>query len=170
MSKQEDKLSACVCGMSRLTLNSNDKQDLIIRSKTASKKDKENKKHLTVLMNFIKDLNSLGIFVKDEFLGNELGSSVFDEVVMLHAAGVFTKGQLVRNNTSNNAIRGDQITWVAGNEPSCKNIGRLITEIDKVVLTGNKMQGNGELGKYKIDGRTKVSVFRTKNIFLHVKF
>jgi len=100
-----------------------------------------------------------GVCVLDNFLGYQRGMTVLDEVLNLYNMGVFKDGQLVRNKASNNlkTIRGDQIIWVDGREDSCKQIGQLISDVDAVVMGSNKMNDNGKLGNYTINGRTKVS-------------
>lgn len=118
----------------------------------------------SICLSFIEDMNTFGISVLDDFLGNERGNLVYEEVINLHRAGLFTDGQLVRNETKNKDIRGDEIIWLVGNESACPNITGLINDIDCIVLTANKLPNNGQLGKYKIDGRTKVSL---KTFFSH---
>lgn len=113
---------------------------------------------LSICNHFVKDLNNYGMFVIDSFLGSERGDLVYEEVVNLHKAGLFKEGQLVRNDTQNRDIRGDEIIWLIGNEPQCPNIRYLITEIDRIVITSNKLKNNGKLGQYRIDGRTKAMV------------
>lgn len=109
--------------------------------------------------NIIRDMDLYGLCVLDNFLGNERGMTVLNEVVNLYNMGTFKDGQLMTNKDSNNlkTIRGDQIMWVDGHEDGCKHIGRLISDIDAVVMGSNKMNNNGKLGDYTINGRTKVS-------------
>eukprot|EP00079_Xenopus_tropicalis_P038522 XP_017952293.1 PREDICTED: egl nine homolog 2 isoform X3 [Xenopus tropicalis] len=93
-----------------------------------------------------------GICVKDHFLGEALGSRVFEEVQMLNRSGKFRDGQLVSQRTiPSKNIRGDQIAWVEGKEPGCENIGALMSKIDEVI-----MHCNGKMENYVINGRTKV--------------
>lgn len=107
----------------------------------------------------IRDMDQYGVCVMDNFLGYERGMAVLKEVLDLYDMGVFKDGQLVRNQASNNlkTIRGDQIIWVDGSERCCKHIGQLIGDVDAVVMGSNQMIGNGRLGNYTINGRTKVS-------------
>nr|XP_033810910.1 egl nine homolog 2 [Geotrypetes seraphini] len=99
-------------------------------------------------------LNSYGICVKDHFLGEELGSKVLGEVEILNQSGKFRDGQLVNQRTvPSKSIRGDQIAWVEGKEPGCKNIGTLMSKIDEVIL-----HCAPKLDKYVINGRTKAMV------------
>lgn len=115
--------------------------------------------YINLCRNIIRDMDLYGVCVLDNFLGYERGMNVLDEVLNLHNLGVFKDGQLVRNKASNNlkTIRGDQIIWVDGHEPCCKQIGQLISDVDAVVMGSNKMNDNGKLGNYTINGRTKVS-------------
>lgn len=95
-----------------------------------------------------------GICVKDHFLGEALGSRVFEEVQMLNRSGKFRDGQLVSQRTiPSKNIRGDQIAWVEGKEPGCENIGALMSKIDEVI-----MHCNGKMENYVINGRTKAMV------------
>lgn len=116
----------------------------------------------SICLHFIEDMNKFGIAVLDSFLGNERGDLVYEEVINLHRAGLFTDGQLVRNETKNKDIRGDEIIWIVGNEGDCPHISGLINDIDKIVKGACKYANNGELGKYKIDGRTKVSILHSR--------
>ncbi|XP_063287204.1 prolyl hydroxylase EGLN2 [Pelobates fuscus] len=95
-----------------------------------------------------------GICVKDNFLGETLGSRVLNEVELLNSSGKFRDGQLVSQRTiPSKNIRGDQIAWVEGKEPGCENIGALMSRIDEVI-----MNCSGQLGSYIINGRTKAMV------------
>uniref|UniRef100_A0A3P9LNV8 hypoxia-inducible factor-proline dioxygenase n=1 Tax=Oryzias latipes TaxID=8090 RepID=A0A3P9LNV8_ORYLA len=97
-----------------------------------------------------------GICVKDEFLGSQLGSNVLEEVEVLNRSGKFRGGQLVsQKNIPSRNIRGDQIAWVEGNEPGCKNIRTLMARIDEAVMYS---AANGQLGNCVINGRTKAMV------------
>ncbi|XP_024132962.1 egl nine homolog 1 [Oryzias melastigma] len=97
-----------------------------------------------------------GICVKDEFLGSQLGSNVLEEVEVLNRSGKFRGGQLVsQKNIPSRNIRGDQIAWVEGQEPGCKNIGTLMARIDEAVMYS---AANGQLGNCVINGRTKAMV------------
>lgn len=86
--------------------------------------------------------------------------TVLNEVLGMYHSGVFKDGQLVRNKSTNKqdlkTIRGDQITWIDGRETYCSNIGRLISEVDSIIMRANKMLNNGRMGDYVINGRTKV--------------
>lgn len=111
----------------------------------------------SICLQFIADMNSYGISVVDSFLGNEHGNLVYEEVINLHRAGLFTDGQLVRNDMKNKNIRGDEVIWLMGNETGCPHINSLINEVDKIVKGAGKFANNGLLGKYKISDRTRVS-------------
>ncbi|KAM6933271.1 uncharacterized protein egln2 [Xenentodon cancila] len=97
-----------------------------------------------------------GIYVKDDFLGSQLGDKVLEEVDILHRSGKFRGGQLVsQKSIPSRSIRGDQIAWVEGQEPGCKNIGALMAHIDEAVMHS---AANGQLGNCVINGRTKAMV------------
>lgn len=114
-----------------------------------------------ICRNVIKDMNKYGICVVDNFLGREKGEAVLREVLSMYSAGLFKDGQLVSSKVGANnlkTIRGDQITWLDGKEKQCQNIGTLISRVDAIIMRANKMQDNGEIGNYTINGRTKVSI------------
>lgn len=99
-------------------------------------------------------LSSYGICVKDQFLGEGLGSKVLAEVEVLNRSGKFRDGQLVNQRAvPSKSIRGDQIAWVEGKEPGCANIGILMAKIDELIL-----HCAPKLDKYVINGRTKAMV------------
>ncbi|XP_075223240.1 HIF prolyl hydroxylase [Lycorma delicatula] len=112
-----------------------------------------------VYKDVINDMDEFGICVVDELLGLERGMAVLNEVLGMYHMGVFKDGQLVSNrvNTDLKTIRGDQITWIDGKEPSCKNIGTLISIVDAIIMKANRV-AIGKLGSYKINGRTKAMV------------
>ncbi|XP_061684075.1 uncharacterized protein egln2 [Syngnathoides biaculeatus] len=97
-----------------------------------------------------------GICVKDNFLGTALGEQVLDEVEVLNQSGKFRGGQLVsQRGIPSRSIRGDQIAWVEGHEPGCKNIRILMSYIDEAIMHS---AANGQLGDCVINGRTKAMV------------
>ncbi|XDV49808.1 hypothetical protein PO909_018989 [Leuciscus waleckii] len=99
-------------------------------------------------------MNKHGICVVDNFLGEDIGLSILDDVKALHQAGKFTNGQLVsQKSDSSKDIRGDKITWIEGKEPGCEKICFLMSCMDDLVRNCN-----GNLGNYTINGRTKVSM------------
>lgn len=112
-----------------------------------------------VCRNVIRDMDAYGVCVVDNFLGHEKGMAVLSEVIGMYQTGVFKDGQLVSNKITKDLknIRGDQITWIDGQETFCRNIGMLISEVDAIILRANKMIDNGKMGDYTINGRTKVS-------------
>lgn len=109
--------------------------------------------------NVIRDMDAYGLCVIDNFLGEQRGKLVLDEVLAMYHSGVFKDGQLVsstgRQGDQKN-IRSDQITWIDGREKFCNHIGFLLSQVDAVVMRANKMVNNGKLGSYNINGRTKV--------------
>lgn len=97
-------------------------------------------------------MNKHGICVVNNFLGDELGLGVLEEVRALYTSGRFTDGQLVsQRSDSTKDIRGDEITWIEGKEPGCEKIAVLMSRMDDIVR-----HCNGKLGNYRINGRTKV--------------
>ncbi|KAK2868929.1 hypothetical protein Q7C36_000800 [Tachysurus vachellii] len=99
-------------------------------------------------------MNKHGICVVNNFLGDELGLGVLEEVRRLYTSGEFTDGQLVsQRSDSTKDIRGDKIAWIEGKEPGCEKIAVLMSRMDDVVR-----HCNGKLGNYRINGRTKAMV------------
>ncbi|XP_041108798.1 egl nine homolog 1-like isoform X1 [Polyodon spathula] len=99
-------------------------------------------------------MNKHGICVIDNFLGEDRGLCILEEVKSLYDTGRFTDGQLVsQKSDSTKDIRGDKITWIEGKEPGCEMIGFLMSRVDDLVR-----HCNGKLGNYKINGRTKAMV------------
>lgn len=97
-------------------------------------------------------MNKHGICVVDNFLGDDVGSSILEDVRALYLTGGFTDGQLVsQRSDSSKDIRGDKITWVEGKEPGCERIAFLMSRMDDLIR-----HCNGKLGNYRINGRTKV--------------
>ncbi|XP_068182975.1 egl nine homolog 1 isoform X1 [Antennarius striatus] len=95
-----------------------------------------------------------GICVVDNFLGEETGLGILEDVKALHKTGKFTDGQLVsQKGDSTKDIRGDKITWIDGGEAGCEKIHFLMSCMDDLIR-----HCNGNLGKYKINGRTKAMV------------
>ncbi|KAJ8246130.1 hypothetical protein GJAV_G00263950 [Gymnothorax javanicus] len=99
-------------------------------------------------------MNKHGICVVDNFLGEQIGMCILEDVRALHQTGKFTDGQLVsQRSDSTRDIRGDKITWIEGREPGCQKIGFLMSRMDDLVR-----HCNGKLGSYRINGRTKAMV------------
>ncbi|MBN3283199.1 EGLN2 protein, partial [Polyodon spathula] len=110
----------------------------------------------TALDYIVPCMKRYGIYIKDGFLGDELGSQVLQEVQALNQSGKFRNGQLVSQRTiPSRNIRGDQIAWVEGREPGCESICSLMGRIDEVVMHSTV---NGRLGDCMINGRTKAMV------------
>ncbi|KAL3874575.1 hypothetical protein ACJMK2_037564 [Sinanodonta woodiana] len=101
----------------------------------------------------VRCLNSYGVCVVDNFLGESKGTDILNEVQALHKKGKLTRGQLVNMTTSNTSIRGDIITWVDGSEDGCSNINFLVSCMDAIII-----QCQNRLDKYNINGRTKAMV------------
>lgn len=103
----------------------------------------------------IECMDKYGICVVDNFLGEDQGLKILNEVKCLYDSGVFTQGQLVSSqnkdgSANNSTIRGDMIMWMNGNEANCENIKLLMECVDRLVLLCK-----GKLGHYNINGRTK---------------
>lgn len=129
-------------------------------------KSKEHKRlntHRLVLQYIVPCMNSYGLCIVDNFLGDKLGDRVLQEVRRVHEDGNMQDGQLACQTLGQTkAIRGDKIAWVEGIETGCHNIGVLLSRIDKLITFAD-----GKLGSYKIRGRHKVSaVFYSKSEFL----
>lgn len=100
------------------------------------------------------NMNDHGICFLDNFLGEETGLAILENVAALHQSGRFTDGQLVgQRSDSTKDIRGDQIVWIEGNEDGCEKISFLMSRMDDLLRLCN-----GRLGNYRINGRTKVSI------------
>lgn len=119
-------------------------------------KSKEHKRLNTnrlVLQYIAPCMNSYGLCIVDNFLGDKLGDRILQEVRRVHENGSMQDGQLACQTLGQTkAIRGDKIAWVEGTEADCHNIGVLLARIDKLITFAD-----GKLGKYKIRGRHKVS-------------
>ncbi|XP_058652529.1 egl nine homolog 1 isoform X2 [Onychostoma macrolepis] len=132
-----------------------DRKDLIDRTEssgTDSSSTKPKPQHHKLAIDCIVPcMNKHGICVVDNFLGEDLGLSILEDVKTLHQTGKFTDGQLVsQKSDSTKDIRGDQITWIEGKEPGCEKIRFLMSRMDDLVRNCN-----GKLGNYTINGRTK---------------
>lgn len=114
--------------------------------------------------NVIRDMDLYGLCVMDNFLGDQRGMAVLNEVLSFYNTGAFEDGQLVASKANSvvKTIRGDQIMWVDGLENRCTHIGKLISDVDALVMGSNKMNDNGKLGDYTINGRTKVNLFEVE--------
>lgn len=99
-----------------------------------------------------KCLNAYGVCVIDNFLGNDKGTDILDEVHDLYDNGDLSSGQLVNASSPKGVVRGDVITWVDGSEMGCSNVNFLISSIDAIMLHCQRT-----LGHYNIKGRSKVT-------------
>lgn len=108
----------------------------------------------------IHDLNTFGICVIDDFLGQERGTMVLDEVRSLYFEGrLFREGQLVsERGLSGRVIRGDQIVWLEGTEPQCPMVGFLVRTLDSIITRCNRSPRGGLLREYRINQRTKAMI------------
>ncbi|KAI5611506.1 egl nine-like 3 isoform X1 [Silurus asotus] len=106
-------------------------------------------------------MNSYGLCIVDNFLGDKLGDRILQEVRRVHEDGRMQDGQLACQTLGQTkAIRGDKIAWVEGTETGCHNIGVLLSRIDKLITFAD-----GRLGSYKIRGRHK-DFFGISNCFI----
>lgn len=98
-------------------------------------------------------LHEVGFCYLDNFLGEVVGDCVLERVKQLHSNGVLRDGQLAgpRAGVSKRHLRGDQITWIGGNEEGCEAISFLLSLIDRLVL-----HCGSRLGKYYVKERSKV--------------
>ncbi|XP_054155884.1 hypoxia-inducible factor prolyl hydroxylase-like [Oppia nitens] len=116
----------------------------------------------------IRDMNTVGVSVLDEFMGHELGELVVQEVLHLYHTVLFTDGKVVNDNNDNTGIvnefhmrekiRGDTIYWVTGGEPNCRFISLLMQTLDRIIFKCNKMSNNGLMGINSISSRTSAMV------------
>ncbi|XP_053330821.1 prolyl hydroxylase EGLN3 [Spea bombifrons] len=100
-------------------------------------------------------LLSSGYCYLDNFLGEEVGSRVLEQVWRLHKDGALKDGQLAGDlhGVSKKHLRGDKIAWIAGTEEGCEAIGLVLSVIDRlVVLCGTR------LGEYYVKERSKAMV------------
>jgi len=108
----------------------------------------------------LEHLNRYGMCVVDDFLGEDKGRAVFEEVCLLQDKHFFQDGQVMSGGGLHEpSIRSDKITWTDGISPcSSPNLRHLIGLMDSIVLRANRVKNNGDLGKYKINGRTRMMV------------
>ncbi|XP_063040447.1 egl nine homolog 3 isoform X1 [Engraulis encrasicolus] len=124
------------------------------KHRSKSKEHKRLNTHKLVLQYIGPCMNSYGLCIVDNFLGNKIGDRILQEVKSIHQGGRMQDGELVCPTPGKNkSIRGDKIAWVGGNEQGCENIGFLLTRMDKLI-----MHANGRLGNYKITWRHKAMV------------
>jgi len=105
----------------------------------------------------IEHLNKFGACVMDNFLGEKSGLKVLDEVLGLQKLTVFQEGKLT-SVKAEKSIRSDKVTWTDGSSEDTPHINSLLDSIDTIVMTANKAPNNGELGKYRINSRTKAMI------------
>jgi len=105
----------------------------------------------------IEHLNKFGVCVIDNFIGEARGTRILKEVLHMEETIPFTVGTLSQD-LSNQLVRSDKITWIDAVNPPCPAIRSMLNLVDAIVLMANKTSDNGELGNYKITGRTKAMV------------
>uniref|UniRef100_A0A4W5RPW8 hypoxia-inducible factor-proline dioxygenase n=1 Tax=Hucho hucho TaxID=62062 RepID=A0A4W5RPW8_9TELE len=127
------------------------------RPRSYRPKSKDHKRlnpHKLVLQYIVPCMNSYGLCIVDNFLGNKIGERVLQEVRHIQQGGKMQDGELAGGNFGKNkSIRGDKIAWVEGTETGCENLGFLLTRMDKLIT-----YADGKLGSYKIKGRHKAMV------------
>uniref|UniRef100_A0A8C1HEI1 hypoxia-inducible factor-proline dioxygenase n=1 Tax=Cyprinus carpio carpio TaxID=630221 RepID=A0A8C1HEI1_CYPCA len=120
-------------------------------NRAKSKEHKRLNTHKLVLQYIVPCMNSYGLCIVDNFLGDRIGERVVQEVKRIHQSGNMQDGQLVSQKLNKSkAIRGDKIAWVDGTESGCQNISYLLTRMDKLITCAD-----GKLDKFKIRGRHK---------------
>jgi len=105
----------------------------------------------------VEHLNKFGACVIDDFLGENKGIKILNEVLNLRSHQTFQEGQLATVKTEK-SVRSDKITWTDGSSPATPNIKYLMNTIDSIVMTANKAPNNGVLSNYNISSRTKAMV------------
>ncbi|XP_041468755.1 prolyl hydroxylase EGLN3-like [Lytechinus variegatus] len=106
-------------------------------------------------------LKSNNFCVVDSIFNPTLANEVLKEVIEVHSSGIFIDGQLSggRRNSSDTivtkkTIRGDEITWLEGNEKQFPYICMLVKTLDKLLSKMNiYLKGECDVG-----GRTKAMV------------
>ena len=96
-------------------------------------------------------LNSYGVCVIDNFLGDSKAGNIWEEVNVLYKNRALSSGQLVNMVSPKGTVRGDLITWVDGSESGCLDVNFLISSIDAIMLHCQK-----RLDRYTVKGRSKV--------------
>lgn len=122
-----------------------------------------------------KDLQSIAKYVSislkenyfsviNDIFEDEKSLDILNEVKQLHSSGVFQDGQLSGGKSASDdeqkfiekRIRGDQITWLEGNEKHVPNIVKLIEFVDSLVISCLGLPDG--LSGYHIEGRAKAMV------------
>uniref|UniRef100_A0A671LF40 hypoxia-inducible factor-proline dioxygenase n=1 Tax=Sinocyclocheilus anshuiensis TaxID=1608454 RepID=A0A671LF40_9TELE len=111
-----------------------DRKQLITGSSEADSSTTKPQTHKLATEYIVPCMNKHGICVVDNFLGEDIGLSILEDVRALQQTGKFTDGQL-------------------GKEPGCEKICFLMSRMDDLVRNCN-----GKLGNYSINGRTKAMV------------
>ena len=104
------------------------------------------------------------ISVVDDLFEDEEAINILEDVKKLHTSGIFQEGQLSGGKTASDdeqkfvekRIRGDEITWLEGNEKHVPNIVKLIEFVDSLVISCSELPGG--LNGYQIEGRAKAMV------------
>lgn len=156
----DDSVSALLNAKIDNLLGLNQPQPQIASQEDALLADLEQESLEEACHSLIRDMNEYGVCVLDNFLGQDRGLHVLQEVTNMYSSGVFKDGQLVSNRGGKNMrhIRGDKIVWIGGGEPGCNNIGYLINRVDAIITNCKRMINNGKLGQYNIRERTKAMV------------
>jgi len=123
------------------------------------------KKNLQTIERFVcSSLKENYFSVINDLFEDEKALDILHEVKKLHNSGVFQDGQLSGGKTASDdeqkftekRIRGDQITWLEGNENHVPNIVKLIEFVDSLVISCSKFPDG--LSGCRIEGRAKAMV------------
>lgn len=115
----------------------------------------------------IEHMNNFGICVMDDFLGQQKGNLILNEVSQLFANCESDKGQLVsdkldaKTRNLDNPIRGDRVIWVDGCEDGCTNINDLIQTLSAIITNCSRLslyKNESEFDRRVINKRTKAMI------------
>ncbi len=100
----------------------------------------------------VKCMTDYGICVVDNFLGEDNGLKVLQEVEHIEKSGLFSDGELVDKSIKcGKKVRGDQIAWVEKGDTGFDYISLLVHKLDNLVISCNSKFLHND-----ISGRTKV--------------
>ena len=104
----------------------------------------------------VNNLNEFGYCVLDNFLGAENSQKVLGDVIQISNSGVMKEGKLVSSKVQSpkSNVRGDEITWVTGDEEMNENLKFFMTSADKLISCCASFLVN------RVEGRTPVSILK----------
>lgn len=111
-----------------------------------------------ICQSVVQDMNQHGICVIDNFLGQQKGTSILDEVKKIYNIGLFSGGQVVNNKGKGPTVRGDQVVWVNGTDSGTEQIGFLIQTLDTIIDRCNRLKTNVQHSHLYIGKRTPAMV------------